>query len=247
MADKSGDDGKQKDPFGDQTLLSDLASGVLVVIPAYREAQVIGNVVRDALRYCDNVVVVADGSPDGTADEALAAGAAVVAHPVNLGQGAAIQTGLDYALRQGARYVATFDGDGQHEGADLPKLLAALVAAQADIALGSRFIGTAAGMPSWRRWFLKMAVLFTRLTTGLKLTDSHNGLRLMTADAAARLRITQNGMAHASEILEQIAMFRLRYVEVPVNILYTAYSLRKGQTMLNSVNVLLDLLIGKVR
>ncbi len=130
-------------------------------------------------------------------------GVTVLRHPINLGQGAALQTGISYALRHGARYVATFDGDGQHPR-DLVRMLEKLKEISADIVLGSRFLGEAPGIPLRRKLFLRAAVLFTNVTTGTRLTDTHNGLRLMTADAARRFRITQNGMAHASEFIEQI-------------------------------------------
>jgi hypothetical protein len=91
---------------------------------------------------------------------------------------------------------------------------------------------------------LKAAVLFTNLTTGLRLTDAHNGLRVMTASAARRLRIRQDGMAHASELIAQLGRLGLRYAEVPVTITYSAYSIGKGQRLSNSLRILRDLVAG---
>lgn len=217
---------------------------VCVVVAAYREAAVIEQTIATLIRSFPDVVVVDDGSDDATAERACRAGAVVLRHPVNLGQGAALQTGIAYAIEQGAAYVATFDADGQHRPEDLRSMLDVLIAERLDIVLGSRFLGDTAGLPASRSLVLKAAVLFTRLTTGLRMTDTHNGLRVMTAAAAAQLRLQQNRMAHASEIIETIARLRLAYREVPVTVRYTEYSLRKGQKLSGSVNILVDLVIG---
>jgi glycosyltransferase involved in cell wall biosynthesis len=168
-------------------------------------------------------------------------------HPINLGQGASLQTGLDFALQKGTGYIVTFDADLQHRPEDVPLLLIALRQSGADFALGSRFLGAAVNIGLSRRLLLKVAVVFTRLTTGLKITDAHNGLRAMTRRGALALRIRQNGMAHASEILQQIARSALPYVEVPVTVEYTSYSMAKGQRLSNSVNILLELLTGALQ
>lgn len=214
---------------------------IVVVIAAYNEAPVIASVVADVRRASYPAVVVDDGSTDATGEIAARAGAFVVTHPVNLGQGAALQTGLDFALAQGADVIVTFDADGQHRPADIAPLIAALAANKADYALGSRFLGGAVNLPRKRRLMLAAATWFTRLTTGLDLTDTHNGLRAMTRRGASRIRLKQNRMAHASEILHQIAQGGLAYVEVPVTIEYSAYSLGKGQTLSESLAILIDL------
>jgi polyprenyl-phospho-N-acetylgalactosaminyl synthase len=214
---------------------------VYVVIPAYNEGTVLSRVVTEVSRAGYRVVVVDDGSSDATALVAHAAGAAVIAHPFNLGQGAALQTGIDYALAQAAEFVVTFDADGQHRVADIARLVEALVHERADFALGSRFLGQAPNLPPLRRVVLHAATLFTRLTTGLQVTDTHNGLRAMTRRGAAAIRLRQNRMAHASEWLSQIGSSGLRYVERPVTIEYTAYSLAKGQTIRDGVLILVDL------
>ena len=212
-----------------------------VICAAYNEAATIGGVAAELRRAGHQVVVVDDGSLDHTRDIAATAGAHVVAHPINLGQGAALQTGIDYALGRGADVLVTFDADGQHRVSDIPRLLDALRRERADFALGSRFLGQTTNLPILRRWLLQAATVFTRLTTGLRLTDSHNGLRAFTRKGAAAIRLRQNRMAHASEILVEIAQSGLRYVEVPVTIDYTAYSLAKGQRIGDSVTILLDL------
>jgi glycosyltransferase involved in cell wall biosynthesis len=214
---------------------------VWVVIAAYNEARAIGLVLAGLAGLPYRVLVVDDGSTDGTAHIAGHAGVEVLSHPINLGQGAALQTGIDYALLHGASHVVTFDADGQHRPEDIAGLLTALAANDADFALGSRFRGGAIDLPALRRLMLRAATWFTRLTTGLDITDVHNGLRAMTRRGAGRLRLRQNRMAHASEILHQIAASGLRYVEAPVTIQYSRYSLAKGQRASEFVVILLDL------
>ena len=220
-------------------------SSIWLIIPAYNEAAVIGRVVADLVRRGYTVVAVDDGSGDDTGARAAAAGAIVVTHPINLGQGAALQTGITFALRQGgdhgAETIVTFDADGQHRSADIDALVDALAANSADFALGSRFRGGAVAMPASRRLLLTAATWFTRVTTGMSITDTHNGLRAMTRRGASRIMLRQNRMAHASELLDQIARSGLRYVEVPVTIEYSSYSLAKGQRLTDSLRILVDL------
>ena len=220
---------------------------IWVVIAAYNEARVIAAVIGDLLRAGYQVVVVDDGSRDATARVAAQAGAAVIKHPVNLGQGAGLQTGIEYALREGADIIVTFDGDGQHRVSDIAGLIDSLHAQRADFVLGSRFLGGVVNQPPSRRLMLHAATWFTRLTTGLCITDTHNGLRAMTRRGASHICLRQNRMAHASEILHQIAESRLKYVEAPVTIEYSAYSLSKGQTLGDSLMILTDLFARRLQ
>ncbi|MGB8066157.1 MAG: glycosyltransferase family 2 protein, partial [Pseudolabrys sp.] len=178
---------------------------VWVICPAFNEAATIVSVVADLRRCRYNVVVVDDGSTDATRHVAATVATTVVAHPVNLGQGAALKTGIDYALSQGAEILVTFDADGQHRAENIAGLVRALKQEPADFALGSRRLGQSRNMPFARRVFLFAATLFTVATTGLCLTDTHNGLRAFTRRGASALSFRQNRMAHASEILTDIA------------------------------------------
>ncbi len=223
---------------------NELIENCWVIIPAYNEAGIIQSTVAQVRSYFPQVVVVDDGSSDATASLARAAGSSVVSHLVNLGQGAALQTGINFALSRQAEYLVTFDADGQHRVEDILEMLAVLRREQLDIALGSRFIGETENMPPQRYVTLKLAILFTNLCYKLKLTDTHNGLRVMHAEAARRINIRFNGMAHASEILEQIANQKMKYVEMPVKILYTDYSIEKGQRIGGSARILWDLFFG---
>jgi len=220
---------------------------VWIVIPAYNESQTITSVVGSlrALGY-SQICVVNDGSQDRTSPLASAAGAFVLDHAVNLGQGAALQTGIMYALQHGAERICTFDADGQHAPSAISELLAALEHSNADVALGSRFLAGGDGVPFHRRALLKAALLFTRFHARISVTDTHNGLRAFTRRAAQSIEIEQPGMAHASEILQKIGALGLRIVEVPVEIAYTPYSRKKGQSGFDSVKILLDLLYRSI-
>jgi glycosyltransferase involved in cell wall biosynthesis len=215
---------------------------VWVVIPAYNENEAIRAVVQDLLDRGHEVVVVDDGSRTPLLPVLQGLAVHALRHAINLGQGAALQTGISYALQRGAELIVTFDADGQHQSADIPALVAPIVAGEVDVVLGSRFRegGRAVHITRTKRLVLKLAVAFTRATTGLAVTDTHNGLRALSRSAAERLQITQNGMAHASQILQEIANLKLAFREVPVTIVYTEYSVRKGQRLSNAFNILWD-------
>lgn len=220
---------------------------VWLVVPLYDEATVIGEVITEALAVFPHVVCVDDGSRDGSADLAQAAGAAVVRHPVNLGQGAALQTGFDYALGDPQmRYVVTYDADGQHQLSDVEVMVERIRRGDVRVVFGSRFLDERSRPTALKRLVLRTAVAYTNLTTGTRLTDAHNGLRVLHRDVVERLEITQNRMAHASEIVAQIGALRfdgrqVAYAEEPVHILYTDYSRAKGQSLWNAVNILAEL------
>ncbi len=211
-------------------------------MPAFKEASVIGDVVADLRSVFGNVVVVDDGSKDGTAAAARRAGAHVVPHPVNLGQGAAIQTGVEYARAQpGALVFATFDADGQHRVKDVVSMIDRLSADSVDIVIGTRFAeGPPPRMPLLKRVVLQAAAWLSPSSRRLHLTDAHNGLRVFNKTVADGLNITMNGMSHASEFITLIAENHWRVSEEPVEILYTDYSMSKGQPLLNGVNIVFD-------
>lgn len=215
-----------------------------VVVPLYNEASVIAGVIAGVLPHFPNIVCIDDGSTDGSLEVARRAGAHIVEHPINLGQGAALQTGIEYALAQpGCEYIVTFDADGQHRVDDAVAMVAAARASGAAIVFGSRFLDDRTN-PGWmKRVILKTAVWVTNMTTSVKLTDAHNGLRVIRADAAARLQLKQDRMAHATEIVLQLGDTGLPWIEHPVELLYTDYSKAKGQSVLNSVNILVDLIV----
>ena len=221
-----------------------------VIIPAFNEELSIGSVLDELDGKGFNVLVVDDCSTDRTAEVALEHGIVLLKHTINLGQGAALQTGFDYVLQKtDAEYVVTFDSDGQHNADDIPAILEPLQSKSFEVTLGSRFIkqNLVSGITKSKLFTLKMAILFTRLSTGLTVTDTHNGFRGFTVEALKKIHIDQNRMAHASEILSQIAHNKFKFCEIPVTIRYTDYSKKKGQSVFNSINILWDLLVGRDR
>ncbi|MFR9803241.1 glycosyltransferase family 2 protein [Pseudonocardia sp. RS010] len=217
---------------------------VWIVIPVFNEQTVIAEVVEEVRRTFPNVVCVDDGSRDGSAAAIRATGAHLVQHPINLGQGAALQTGLDYARRRGgAELFVTFDADGQHRVADAQRMVEVARSGDADVVLGSRFLDDAREVPLLKRIVLRVAAATSSSARRLNLTDAHNGLRVFTRAVADSLHISMNGMAHASEIVNLLAVSNWRVREVPVSILYTEYSKSKGQSLVNGVNILFDLSI----
>jgi glycosyltransferase involved in cell wall biosynthesis len=223
-----------------------LRTGTYVVIAAFNEGRAIAEVVAGVRLHFPNVVVVDDGSADATGAQARSAGAIVLTHFVNRGQGAALQTGIAYAIQQSARFVVTFDADGQHDVHDLPALLTPIERGEVDICLGSRFLEHKASVPPLRRLLLSAAVIFTRITSRVKLTDAHNGLRAFSHRAAAHLDLKLDRMAHASELIDQVQTSGLAYREIPVHIRYTDYSMAKGQRGSAALRVAFDYLLGRV-
>jgi polyprenyl-phospho-N-acetylgalactosaminyl synthase len=224
------------------------ASKVFVVIPAFNESQVLASTVWPLLPYGYSVVVVDDGSSDNSAAVLRDLPVLFLRHPVNLGQGAALQTGMQFALGRGAEYVVHFDADGQHPAASIDSFLEPLRRGECDVVTGSRFLTAEDQLlvPAARRWLLRGAVVVSGLLTGVWLSDAHNGFRAMTTEAARKIHLHENGFAHATEFLDQVRKARLRLKEMPVPIRYTSYSQAKGQSASNSVNILLEILLRKL-
>lgn len=219
---------------------------VVALIPAYQEETRIAASVRDARLFVDAVVVVDDCSRDNTGAVAREAGAIVLRHVINRGQGAALQTATEYALRVlGADAVVHFDADGQMAGHEIPMMLEPIRAGEAEVVLGSRFLGKSTNMPITRLVANRAARLFTLAISGIGLTDVHNGFRALSRRAAEELTITIDRMAHASQIQDLIVVKRLRYVERPVTITYTDETLAKSPSSLRAFGVVKDILKDK--
>ena len=215
-----------------------------LVVPLYNEATVIGQVIDDAKGTFPKIVCIDDGSSDDSAAIARAHGARVIEHPFNLGQGAALQTGMEFVRRRSdAQYIVTFDADGQHSVSDAAAMVDRARAEDLAIVFGSRFLDDVTQVGWSKKLVLKTAAAVTKHRTGLNLTDAHNGLRLLRRDALEQVDLRQDGMAHASEIVSQLAKSNLPWAEMPVHIAYTDYSKAKGQSLLNSVNILVDLVM----
>lgn len=203
---------------------------VVVVIAAYNESAQIAEVVRGVMGAgYRRVVVVDDGSVDQTSDRAVAAGAVVLRHIINRGQGAALKTGIDHALASGADIVVTFDADGQHDPSDLDAIVAPVRDGTVEASLGSRFLRPGSNVPYVRKLALKGGAFLMRVMYGVQLTDSHNGFRALSRSALGRMELRADKMEHASEIISEIGRKHIRYCEVPVTIRYTEYSIRNSK------------------
>lgn len=214
----------------------------LALVPAYNEEHAIGSVVRSLFGMVDEVVVIDDGSTDRTVEEALAAGATVLVHEINRGQGAALETGHTYARQRDAEYVIHFDADGQFHVDDIAPALTHMKQSRADILFGSRFLDTRSNMPFLKKYLIApIGRAVNWLFGGLRLSDAHNGFRILNKKALEHIEITHDKMAHATEIPVLTAKHGLSYVEFPVKVTYHEY----GQSGLAGFSILKDLLIGK--
>lgn len=218
-----------------------------IIIPAYNEAPVIGDTLkqlRSALRQHKinaDLVVINDGSFDQTANVAAPLADYLLTHRLNCGLGASLATGIEFARRHHYQNCITFDADGQHNPADIVRALAQLARGY-DIVIGSRFLGTHSGMPKTRRVVLFLGDLVTYLFFGVWTTDSQSGFRGLSRRAIDSLQLKSNRMEVSSEFFGEIKRLRLQYVEIPIHISYTPYSLAKGQKNSSSASVLLKLL-----
>lgn len=221
-------------------------SDVWVIVPTYNEAAVVRDVIRGLGQFFPQVVAVDDCSTDASAQEIRAAGARLVSHPINMGAGGALQTGVDFALLDpAASYFVMFDADGQHRPEDAAAMVDRLRSDEMDVLVGSRFLGAANNITRSRRFVLSAARWFEYATTGAKLTDAHNGLRVFNRAFAEVLQMRNPGMAWATEFIERAVREKMRLQEFPVTIDYTEYSRGKGQHSINSVNIGVDILLDR--
>jgi glycosyltransferase involved in cell wall biosynthesis len=219
-----------------------------IIVPVYNEASVLRQTLSPLLEAGYRLIVVDDGSRDGSADCVAGLPLVLLRHAVNLGQGAALETGMAWARRAGAEWVLHFDADGQHDPAAVERLLEPLRQGRADVTLGSRFLEAASrrAVPPRRRLLLRLAILANALLTGLWLSDAHNGLRALNRHALACLRFSARDETHATEILSEIRRHKLRWAEVPVLVHYTAYSRRKRRSLADGWNIFARLLARKL-
>ena len=217
---------------------------VFCIIPAYNEARNIGQVISAVQPYVDHVIVVDDCSVDQTATVAKQTLAVVLQHALNRNQGGALTTGTAYVLSQAVAdqdIIVHFDADGQMRAQDIPTVIAPLLAGQADVVFGSRFLDQTTKMPWLKKYIImNLARLVNRLM-GVKLTDPQSGFRAMTVAVAKQLH-WQDGRSHASEILVAVHQAHYRITEVPITVLYHRFGLNFG----SGLKIIKDIFIGKL-
>lgn len=218
----------------------------IIVIPAYDEEKKIGDVIREALPVADRVLVVDDGSSDRTAEVAKAAGAVVVRHVVNRGLGGALGTGIKGALRLGADAIVTMDADGQHRAADAKRAFERLAEGDVDFVIGSRMLEGVGNMPLGRRVAQFAGNALTYLLFRRWVTDSQSGLRAMSRLAAERIELRSSRMEVSSEFVKEIVDKKLRLAEIPIEAIYTDYSLSKGQSFAVGLQTAMKLILRRL-
>ena len=223
---------------------------ISIVIPVYNESTVVKGVIEELKlkRPNDNIIVINDGSSDNSINVLLSIpNIYVLSHEINLGQGAALQTGINMSRILDSKYVVTFDSDGQHSVDDIEKFYNEIESKKLDIVIGSRFLsGSSSNVSFFKKNFLKLSTLFTYLVSQIKLSDSHNGFRIINIEDNPLFEIKHNGMSHASEIVDLIKTLNMKYTEKSCTIIYTDYSMAKGQSIWNSVNIVLEIFVQRL-
>lgn len=217
---------------------------VVAIIPAFNEEKTIFEVVSNVKKYVDEVIVIDDGSNDDTLFCAKNGGAITCSHFINRGQGAALETGKKLALSRNADIIVHYDADGQFLPEEIKIMVEPIIKGDADVVLGTRFLKS--DIPLIKKFFLGGAILLSKLTSGLDLTDTHNGFRAFSSSAAEKIILEHNRMAHASEILDKIGKFKFRFKEVPVTLKYFSSNARKGQRLPDYFRILFDLFLGRM-
>jgi len=218
---------------------------VIAVIPAYNEERTIREVIVMVKKNVDQVIVINDGSTDQTAKLAQEAGAEVYSHFLNRGLGAALITGFEAALKQGADIIITFDADGQHRPEDISRLIEPILKDEAEVVIGSRFLEKQP-MPLSRRVYNLIANFITHLLFGLWVSDSQSGLRVFKRQALKKIKIQSDRMEVSSEIIREIKRNKLKLKEIPIKPIYTDYSMSKGQNFRVGLKTFFRLILEKI-
>ena len=192
---------------------------IVILIPAYNESRFIGSIVLQASEY-GNVIVIDDGSMDGTGEIARRAGAMVIRHEVNQGKGAALNTGFHYASQLPADAVVALDGDGQHRCSDIPGVAVPILSGAADLVVGSRFLERKSRIPRWRIAGQQALTWATNFSSGARLTDSQSGFRAFSPALLRRFNFDTAGFSVESEMQFLVKDGQLRVVEVPIQVSY---------------------------
>ena len=212
------------------------------VIPAYNESRHIAEVVGAVRPYVDIVIVVDDGSTDDTGALAQVQGATVIRHRSNCGAGAATMTGLSAARRMGFSIAITIDADGQHDPKDIPRMLELLRADKADLVMGDRF-AKRNEIPLIRRIFNAIGNLLTFIVTGLYFSDSQCGFKSFGPKALSQVELRMHGFEFCTEIVREAAKYRWRVINIPIKVMYSAYTMAKGQSFSSGVRTAMKILL----
>ena len=216
---------------------------IYVVVPAFNEQKVIKDIINSLLKKFSNVIVVNDGSNDRTLEIINDLDIKVLSHEINLGVGAAVQTGFDYVSKiPNAKAVITFDADGQHHVEDAVAMAKEILICEEGIIFGTRFPKHSKNIPKVKRFALKLIAKITDLVTGVTLTDAHNGLKAYKISTIKELELQFSSYSYESELITQVAKKKIEYKEMPTDIKYTSYSIKKGQKLLNGLLIIEDLL-----
>jgi glycosyltransferase involved in cell wall biosynthesis len=215
---------------------------ICAVIPAYNEATRVEPVIRGCLQYVQECIVVDDGSSDDTASVAARAGARVIRHAENCGAGAATMTGLDAAKRLNYDVALTIDADGQHDARDIPQLLRVQQEHNADLVIANRFGGKNA-IPAIRRVFNALGNALTFMVTGVLLPDTQCGFKVFGPKALKQVELKMRGFEFCTEIIREAAQYRWKVVSVPSKVMYSEYTLAKGQSFANGVRTAAKILL----
>jgi glycosyltransferase involved in cell wall biosynthesis len=224
---------------------------VCIVIPAYNEAAVIGNVIRSVIKafkltpYLMEIVVVNDESKDDTGKIAKKSGATVINHILNSGAGGATATGLSYAQQNQFDVACTMDADGQHAADDVVNGVVQLIERDVDLLIGSRLINSQ-GMSRVKVLGNKGLSFITYIIFGINSTDSQSGLRIFSRKSLEKLRWKTSGYEFCSEMLWRAKQTGLKIEEYPIQAIYTDYSKAKGQNNWNAINIIKSLLKRRI-
>ena len=208
---------------------------VWAVVPAFNESRNLPSIVKKIKKYVQNVVVVDDGSDDTTYDAASGTGAAVLRHMINLGKGAALKTGCDYAVENGAQFMVVLDADAQHDPDEIPSFLEKLK--EYDIVFGYRKLS--GDMPFVKRfgnWFISQAI---SVLYNVRLFDSQSGYRAFSMEAYQKIRWSVSDYSMESEMISKAGKHRLRYTQIPIKTIYSNVS--RGTTMIDGVKIVLNM------
>lgn len=219
---------------------------IACIIPAYNEENKIAETIKQVKDLVDLIVVVDDNSQDKTRDilnKISETKLKKIYHPINLGQGAALQTGNEYCLQQNFDILIHFDADGQFLASDIKKMIKPIVEDGYDLVIGSRFMGIESNIPVFKKKvIMPMAKVFNNLFFGIKTSDPQNGFRAMTKETALKIRIENDRMAHCTEILAKAFKYKIKIKEVPIKVIYHEF----GQKFSGGFKIIKDLFLKKI-